>query len=285
MEEAGLEEDEGATGFGTVVCGIDGSPQGEHAARQARELALPSARLWGVCVWNPALAMHAGLHAAEVSRDLRRQALDGLRGAQRAVAGLEPMLIRGGEVAGLLGAVANLRADLVSVGAHGSSRAAGVIFGSVATAMAHHAPCSVLVARDAGDGLLMGPILLAGDGSAEALDAARTAGSIAARSGAALVNLSVGEEPDRAAGIAAEAGELITEHGSESVVRVEQGSPHRRIVEVASEIGASLIIVGSRGRTGLKALGSVSERTAHRASCSVLIVRRPAHPAPDSDGV
>jgi nucleotide-binding universal stress UspA family protein len=36
---------------------------------------------------------------------------------------------------------------------------------------------------------------------------------------------------------------------------------------------ADLVVVGSRGLRGLKSLGSVSERIAHRASCSVLVVR------------
>jgi nucleotide-binding universal stress UspA family protein len=36
-----------------------------------------------------------------------------------------------------------------------------------------------------------------------------------------------------------------------------------------------LLIVGSRGLHGARALGSVSERIAHRAGCSVLVVRGP----------
>ena len=43
------------------------------------------------------------------------------------------------------------------------------------------------------------------------------------------------------------------------------------LVEVAIE--ADLLVVGSRGLHGMKALGSVSERVAHEAKCSVLIVR------------
>lgn len=35
----------------------------------------------------------------------------------------------------------------------------------------------------------------------------------------------------------------------------------------------SLIVLGSRGLHGIRALGSVSERVAHRAPCSVLVVR------------
>jgi nucleotide-binding universal stress UspA family protein len=36
---------------------------------------------------------------------------------------------------------------------------------------------------------------------------------------------------------------------------------------------ADLLVLGHRGLGGLKALGSVSERVAHRAGCSVLVVR------------
>ena len=39
---------------------------------------------------------------------------------------------------------------------------------------------------------------------------------------------------------------------------------------------ADLVVVGSRGLQGLKFLGSVSERVAHQAKCSVLVVRGPA---------
>ena len=46
---------------------------------------------------------------------------------------------------------------------------------------------------------------------------------------------------------------------------------------VRAPVGASgivdLVVVGSRGVHGLKALGSVSERVAHQAECSVLVVR------------
>jgi nucleotide-binding universal stress UspA family protein len=47
------------------------------------------------------------------------------------------------------------------------------------------------------------------------------------------------------------------------------------IVKVAQEESADLIVLGSRGLNGIEAflLGSVSERVAHRAPCSVLIVR------------
>jgi nucleotide-binding universal stress UspA family protein len=49
------------------------------------------------------------------------------------------------------------------------------------------------------------------------------------------------------------------------------------IIDVAEKIEADLIIMGTRGHTGLKhvLLGSVAERTLREAPCSVLIVKDP----------
>jgi nucleotide-binding universal stress UspA family protein len=124
-------------------------------------------------------------------------------------------------------------------------------------------------------------ILHTNDGSSESLDAARVAGTLAARHESTVLTLHVGETSDRS--VAEEAVAIIQSSGREPVVKVEQGSPPRRIVEVANRTGASLIVVGSRGRTGLAALGSVSEWVTHHAGCSVLIVRRPFHPVGDDD--
>jgi nucleotide-binding universal stress UspA family protein len=57
--------------------------------------------------------------------------------------------------------------------------------------------------------------------------------------------------------------------------RIVAGLPPSRIVEVAAEIGASLIVVGSRGRTGLPhvMLGSVAERVVQIATVPVTVVK------------
>jgi nucleotide-binding universal stress UspA family protein len=52
----------------------------------------------------------------------------------------------------------------------------------------------------------------------------------------------------------------------------EQDESAVDLISAASE-SADLVIVGSRGLHGLKALGSVSERVAHEARCSVLVIR------------
>ena len=66
---------------------------------------------------------------------------------------------------------------------------------------------------------------------------------------------------------------LTAELGSDPVVLRSSGHAHERILETAAAESVSLVAVGSRGLTGLRALGSVSERVAHRARCSVLVAR------------
>lgn len=266
--------------FRTVVAGVDNSPQSEVAADQALALGAPDANYWLLSAWDPVVPVRARLHAAEVMQDLRQQAQSALQRGTDAHSEFKPMLIKGRDVPTLLSGIANLEADLVSVGSHGSSRAAGVLFGSVASAMAHHAPCSVLIAREPPE-KFPGPILHANDGSPESNDAAHVAGEIAARHDSTVLTLHVSETGSDE--VSEGAVSIIEHSGREPVIKTEQGSPHRRIVEVANETEAGLIIMGSRGQTGLAALGSVSERVSHRAACSVLIVRRPLHPTVDEE--
>jgi nucleotide-binding universal stress UspA family protein len=59
--------------------------------------------------------------------------------------------------------------------------------------------------------------------------------------------------------------------------RLEEGDAPKRIVEVAQEVQAGLIVMGTHGRTGLSRLlqGSVAEQVLRRATCPVLTVRIP----------
>jgi nucleotide-binding universal stress UspA family protein len=54
------------------------------------------------------------------------------------------------------------------------------------------------------------------------------------------------------------------------------GPPVDVLRKAAHDTGADLLVVGNRGLHGLRALGSVSERVAHQAHSSVLVVRRPS---------
>jgi nucleotide-binding universal stress UspA family protein len=58
-------------------------------------------------------------------------------------------------------------------------------------------------------------------------------------------------------------------------LRLEEGQPASRILEVATQEPADLLVVGTHGRTGIERLllGSVADRMVRQASCPVLTVR------------
>jgi nucleotide-binding universal stress UspA family protein len=66
--------------------------------------------------------------------------------------------------------------------------------------------------------------------------------------------------------------------GVEAVVQVMRQNPADAILEQAQKDGAELIVVGSHGKGAVERflIGSVSERVARYAHCSVLVVREPA---------
>ena len=74
----------------------------------------------------------------------------------------------------------------------------------------------------------------------------------------------------------------LTEEATRAGVKTEftqtRGYPGQNICEEAQTWAAELILVGSRGLTGVKEmfLGSVSNYVTHHAPCSVLIVREDA---------
>jgi nucleotide-binding universal stress UspA family protein len=129
------------------------------------------------------------------------------------------------------------------------------------------------------------------DRSPEADAALREAVSLARRVGASLVLLhvavAVGSTFDgprrwaRANDAARTAGEELIEdawwQAADVVVQSELrfGNPAREICQLAGELEAALVVLGSRRRTWLDRLlvGSVSVAVAARAPCSVLVVR------------
>ena len=68
---------------------------------------------------------------------------------------------------------------------------------------------------------------------------------------------------------------LANQCGCEVIDMISHGDPAARIIDIAAERGASLIIIGSRGVSGIKRLftGSISDKVSKSASCPVMIVR------------
>jgi nucleotide-binding universal stress UspA family protein len=257
----------GKSAFRAIVCAVDGSAAGMEAARQAAILAQPDADLLLVAVVDDdgGEAERALEDAAELP-------------AQRSVAATT-RLIRGGNVArGLLDASSG--ADLLVVGGRADSGPGGVLLGSTASAAVHTAPLPVLVARPVpGARGFPAAILVATDGSPDSERAIELAGRIAAAHRSTVTLLHVNDGQSQPQSVLERGNALVREQaGIEATTTEEFGSPAQRLAEAARRDRSSLLMLGSRGLGRGPTLGSVSERLAHGAPCSVLVVRESVHP-------
>jgi nucleotide-binding universal stress UspA family protein len=252
-----------ASVFTKIVCGVDGSPAGLEAVKQAQRLAPAGAELTLVSVSESHLAVHTGSLAGEWAQRLDDEAQAALDEARKIVDAAETILLHGRAADTFVRAVSDHGATLAAVGSHDISRAEGMLIGSVATRVLHDAPCSVLLAR-AGEWPWPRSIVVGLDGSDESLAAAVAAHDVASRMGS-TVRLLVA----RGASPADIATAALTRFGYDLTFSDEKPVP--ALLEAARD--ADLLVVGTRGVTGLRALGSVSERVAHHAPCSLLVVR------------
>lgn len=67
----------------------------------------------------------------------------------------------------------------------------------------------------------------------------------------------------------------VTSEGIDATGHLSESPAHSAIERAAEEVEADLIVMGTRGNTGLKhvLLGSVAERTLRHSPCSVLTVK------------
>ncbi len=134
-------------------------------------------------------------------------------------------------------------------------------------------------------------ILVATDGSREAELAARTAADLAKSFNSELhvvyvepalpmIDQFADSGPERTE---PESRQLLDEQirhieeagGTVAEAHLRLGRPDDQIVRVSEELGAGLIVTGSRGRGGVRRalMGSVSDSVVRHAHCPVLVVR------------
>jgi nucleotide-binding universal stress UspA family protein len=250
--------------FDRIVCGVDETPEALEAVRQAERLRSPEGTLRLAAVAELNVAVHAGWAMSDVLKQVDTQSRAALHAAIDEVHPSDSHLLAGDVVRCLLDEITEAHATLVAVGPHGHSRALGMLVGGVATELLHKSPCSVLLARKPRLGEFPSSIIVGVDGSDESLAAAAVSKSIAERFGSdySVVVASGGKSID-----------LEPIHAFTPYFVTDPGHPVEALAELSK--GADLLVLGSRGLHGPKALGSVSERVAHQASCSVLVVRNP----------
>jgi nucleotide-binding universal stress UspA family protein len=253
--------------FASVLVGIDGSPEALEAARQASVLA--EGRLELLAAYNVAAGLVGGtgvsVPAYYDEEQQRLTAEKDLEAAFRDVEGLAAagrQVVRGTSWDELIREAERMQHTLVAVGSHGQGRLMGIILGSTATEIIHKAPCSVLVAREAGPDFPR-RIVAGVDGSPQSAAAYAVARHLSELYSAELwpVVAHGGKGADKHL-----VAQIVDDHYEDL-----PDEPVPAIVSAAAE--ADLVVVGSRGLHGLKSLGSVSERVAHQAHCSTLVVR------------
>lgn len=257
-----------------VLCGVDGTRSAYEAVRQAAWLAGADGHLtllaaiaaqgsgqWQMAAFAPARARRALDHARRIAKE--------------AAVSSDPEVAERGEVVDVL--LDRARGHgVLALGAPKMSRLAHLLVGGIATVTAHVLPCSLLVTRRPPAGTRFGErIMVASDGLSGSDGLVDFAAQFAKQHRASLVLLHAirSESASRPARIAAQGERVRRALGRRSAVRVEPGRAHDVIVQTAAQEGVSLVVMSSRRLSGLRALGSVSERVVHQAPCSVLVVR------------
>jgi len=218
------------------------------------------------------------------------------------------MLVKWGlPLAEIVGALKKPPADLVVVGSRGLSGLGRFLLGSVSEGVLNSAPCSVLISRGRGRGASRTRtsglrVLLAVDESECALAAARWLRALSVPATSQITVLHVVDPPDdrvpqllaltapkfreaaqamiratkeRGRQVLERVGKVVRHRGLTIHPVMVEGRPAEEIIRAAARTQADLVILGSRGMTGLKGalLGTVSRRVARHAPCSVLVVR------------
>ena len=296
-----------------VVLATDGSDEAARAARMAVRLSNELDCELHVVHVGAAPGAYAAAESeildVEFYETIRERA--GADAGRKLEEQVEKIKEAGGELAGVYVRVGRpdaeivllaeeLGAGLVVVGSRGLGGIKRALMGSVSGSVVRHAHCSVLVVRGPDEGVeLPRRILLAFDGSGEARSAARAAVEIARAAGSEL-HVLYAMQPERYIPYAGpevwegwkanleraerHARSWVEEQarrmGSEGAKVVEAhltfGDADEQIVKLGEELGADLIVVGSRGRGGIKRalLGSVSDSVVRHAPGSVMVVRR-----------
>lgn len=281
-----------------IVVGVDGSASSQQAVRwAAAEAELRGEPLVAVMAWGYLDQHHHPLDApftpdydeAEAHLALASYVTDAL--GPEATDDVELLPVCDLPARALL--ESSRGAAMLVVGARGRGGFAGLLLGSVSQKILHRATCPVAVVRDVEDDRIEGDARIAVgiDGSPGADVALRWALDEGRRRGAMVevvhawhmpyvapypymtTDLDTASFEEVARDTVDRAIERAKPTAEDRITRVlTRGTAAGLLLDVAK--GADLIVVGSRGVSGLKAavLGSVSQQVAMHAVCPVVVI-------------
>ena len=266
-----------------LVVGVDGSGSAKLAERWAvREAAGTDlvVRLVHVVRWPADTTTLVGRATGEDPYGLRRAGERLLAEACDRVHALAPdlpvttRLVDGDPAAELVGQSGD--AALLVVGQRGLGGFAGLVRGSVSTHLTAHARCPVLVVprKAPAGGDATGTVVVGVDDSPAAREALARAATEASWRKLPLTVLHAGEPAADARWLdGAVAGCRDTWPDVAVTPRIVAGRPAELLLAAAT--AGDLLVVGSRGRDGVRGLllGSTSQEVLHHPPCPVLVVR------------
>lgn len=268
-----------------IVAGYDGSPGSQQALDWAAWEARARGLVLTVCHVQATESAEPGAAAAGPAwRYAERVVADGVRHVQgdMGAGDVRPLLLSG-RPASVLCEVSR-SADMVVLSSRGRGGLAGLLLGSVSSQVAAHGRGVVVVVRGHWrpvPGYVPRPVAVGADGSGASQPAVAFAFAEAAlRDVPLLAVCALADSPGILGGarlLEADFEEMLGKCESdhpEVVVRrqVAQGAPRGALLDAAS--AAQLLVVGARGRGGLRGmmLGSVSLALLHHAPCPVAVV-------------
>jgi nucleotide-binding universal stress UspA family protein len=260
--------------FADILCAVDGTHRSYESVEQAAALAGPHGALTLLAV--TAVGGEGQFRRAAISPERAERVLErAARIAEQADVPCTSMVDPGGPPPRVILERA-AQHDLLALGAPTGSLLGGMLIDGVAHSAVRSPTAPLLAAREVPEHTdrFAQRIIVASDGLDGSDELVALAGRLAHEQGAAVTLLhAVGvESRARPHRISEQARKLDYILQGTSEVRVEAGEAPHAILLAAKDTSASLIVMGSRGLTGLKAIGSVSRHVLHDAHCSVLIV-------------
>jgi nucleotide-binding universal stress UspA family protein len=262
--------------FADVLCAVDGTRDSFTAVRQAAALAGPEGRLTLLAV--SATAGAGRYRTAAINPKRIKRVLDIATQIAREADVESARIVEPGGPPSKVIVERAAGHDLLAMGAPKTSWLAGLFVGGVVVSAMRSFTTPLLLARPAPEEQTFARRILIASDATDGSDSLVELAALLAREqrgGVLLVHAAGAESKARPHRIEAQMRTLGAMLPDACEVHVEPGAPQEVIVDVARSAGASLIVMGSRRLDGLRALGSVSERLAHNAPCSVLVVPPP----------
>jgi nucleotide-binding universal stress UspA family protein len=298
-----------------ILLAVDGSPSATRARDLVVSLPWPAGSvarviaaldvapaLWGG-PWIPAIPAGADEYEAQALLELTSVIDDARAALEGAGLAVETDLLRGAPAFAIPEDAKLWKPDLTVVGSRGHGPVEAALLGSVSSAVVDHAVAPVLVAR--GDHVRS--ILLAEDGSPAGMAARDLVLGWSAFAGipvrvVGVVDVAAPWRTGIAPTMFSAAMDLYTEMitnsretyrqvvaatvatlqaaGRAAEGELREGHPADQLVQAVHDVPGDLIVIGSRGHTGVSriVMGSVAHSVLFHARCSVMVVKQPNQP-------